>query len=529
LNIINPDGSVTIDGDTFDGLIAYVYDKDGNFVHEIYDDPYNAIGYVIDETGIVTDEQISMKDILIMVIDDNDQVTKIVYLNDDSIFALTMAEDGSFNIDKTKIEEPLMTVSLNSNDYNLYALAMTKSLKVREDAVTQIIDAGRMSKVGDLTIDNSIMALLMDDSGNFTGTTIEDIFGPGTHKDDLIVDLTDAYILTDNDDRIGLYFIDDLDTIVSSRRKINTTIDEAISNYIDTTDDFIYIDTSIDNMYLLHQNSKDLYDISEEDKSYLSPEDITAVYKNINDEYILVDSDKIPFGWLKDFYAITDMGDIINLAESTPNEFNDAYSRILAIFDDGREVEINLMDDTTLVHNEPSEIDLYEYLTGENVVFIDDLIPEDMLVFDPYTEYHQYNSESDLNHLMVHLEKHLQESAEMDIRYPMGNKNYWICAIPEKYAYNYNRSRKFDFFMQDLNDPDLLDHANNKYTMPLYCNSINGKVQKIDKMEMEYLGETDYTNEYGVSSRYVLYKTNGYFNRLYDEYGISIRIKNRAS
>jgi hypothetical protein len=201
----------------------------------------------------------------------------------------------------------------------------------------------------------------------------------------------------------------------------------------------------------------------------------------------------------------------------------------LAIFDDGREVEINLMDDTTLVHNEPSQVDLYEYLTGENVVFIDDLIPEDMLVFDPYTEYHQYNSESDLNHLMVHLEKHLQESAEMDIRYPMGNKNYWICAIPERYAYNYNGSRKFDFFMQDLDDPDLLDHANNKYTMPLYCDSINGKVQKIDKMEMEYLGETEYINEYGVSSRYVLYKTNGYFNRLYDEYGISIRIKNRAS
>jgi hypothetical protein len=101
--------------------------------------------------------------------------------------------------------------------------------------------------------------------------------------------------------------------------------------------------------------------------------------------------------------------------------------------------------------------------------------------------------------------------------------------VPEKYAYNYDRSKKFDFYMQDLKDPDLLDHANNNYSMPLYGTYKDNRLERLDEIKMEYLGETEYTNEYGIKTNYILYRTNGFFNRIYDDYGIHIKVQNRVS
>lgn len=584
LNVINPDGSVTLGDDEFNGLIAYIYDENGEFHHNIYTDPRGVYGQVLESLGVETDEVISMDDIIFMLMDSYNTITTIIYLNDETVYALTMDEDGNFNIDKQIIEEPNINISLNSKDYNVYALAMNKDLKVDEETLSKVIKISADAD-DEVSLNSNIMALLMNDDGTFNGKTIYDIFNTSTEhtellqlidsnpelvamildedgnetdkiinlidyigkhpsaipkeKVDRIIDLSDDdYLLNDNDDSIGLFFINDLSTIITSEttlmsgfmeREYDKSIDDVVNKYtssfVDANENFIFIDTSIDNIYLLH----DVDGIVGIHNDEISIEDITAMYKNLNGDYILVDNNEVPFAWLKRLYAITESGNRYDLAEAIPpHDLDNSYSRILAILDNGTEVELNMMDDTTVV--EPSYVDLHKYLTGEDIVDIGDITdPEGIIILDAFTDYHRYNSEADLKHMMAHLEKHLQEDAELDIRYPISNNNYWIYCIPKSYALNKDGSKKIEFYMQDLKDPDLLDHASNKYSIPLYGKIIDGMMTKIDHMDMEYLGETEYTSEYGISQQYIVYRTNGYFHKLFDEYGIHIQCKNKVS
>ena len=128
--------------------------------------------------------------------------------------------------------------------------------------------------------------------------------------------------------------------------------------------------------------------------------------------------------------------------------------------------------------------------------------------------------------MIAHIDKHLQDGPDIDLRYQMGNHNYFIYAIPKYMGFDkYDRSR-MNFEMQDLKDKDLIRNSYRDNTSPLYTNGDigdNGLLEPLPDMKMQYMGETDFTSEYGITLRYCIWRTNGFFVKLNPKFGVKIK------
>lgn len=139
-------------------------------------------------------------------------------------------------------------------------------------------------------------------------------------------------------------------------------------------------------------------------------------------------------------------------------------------------------------------------------------------------------SDSELDLLIAHLNKKLLRDAECNLDYPMGNYNNFIMAFPSKYVYNNYKRRAVDFFTTDIKNQDLLNHTYLRPSTPLYTSgvlNIQRQLTPLDQMNMVYMGECNYTSEYGITEPYTVFRTDGFFTRLYEDYNINFKVQNR--
>ena len=149
-----------------------------------------------------------------------------------------------------------------------------------------------------------------------------------------------------------------------------------------------------------------------------------------------------------------------------------------------------------------------------------------------------YYDETDLPMMLHNLDKYLvKEPAYVDIRdYVIGNNNIFIFACPKRLVYDgYHQITEFN--MPNIYSQDIIDHCVSDSNMPIYTSGkkANNKVagigeesvlyEKLDSMQMQFLGECEFTNDYGITETYMVWRSNGYFTRLMDGYGINMTIR----
>jgi hypothetical protein len=118
--------------------------------------------------------------------------------------------------------------------------------------------------------------------------------------------------------------------------------------------------------------------------------------------------------------------------------------------------------------------------------------------------------------------------------YVIGNNNYFIYACPRRLAFDNDGTRLIEFIMPDPKSDDIKNHCRDDYAIPIYTTgNLNDSnlLEDLDSMKMVYMGEFKYTNHSGYTEWYCMWRSNGFFTRLFDEYGfrINIRYKDRMS
>ena len=142
----------------------------------------------------------------------------------------------------------------------------------------------------------------------------------------------------------------------------------------------------------------------------------------------------------------------------------------------------------------------------------------------------EYYDVSDLHQMIPHLDKHLLRNADITLKdYIMGNNKYFVFTCPKRLVYNKSKEYTAEFYFPELDSEEILNNCRDDKTTPIYTNghfdSDTKLLHKLYKMQMEYMGEFPYTNDYGFTETYLMWKTNGFFTRLFDNYGMDIHIK----
>lgn len=128
--------------------------------------------------------------------------------------------------------------------------------------------------------------------------------------------------------------------------------------------------------------------------------------------------------------------------------------------------------------------------------------------------------------------KLLQDSAEIDLKnYIIGNNNYFVYACPKRLAFDENGNQIIDFIMPEVCNQDIIQNCRDDKTTPIYTSGeyniyeTHNLFKKLPKMEMIYLGEFNYINSKNYGETYCIWRSNGYFTRLFNNYGFNIKIK----
>ena len=144
-------------------------------------------------------------------------------------------------------------------------------------------------------------------------------------------------------------------------------------------------------------------------------------------------------------------------------------------------------------------------------------------------ELQEYKTLYDLPRLMSTLDRVYQDDVTLDFdTYKIGSNNYFVYACPKRLAYDENGRKLVRFTMPDLNDSELIDYGIDDHTMPVYTNGEfdnQNLLIKLDECKMVFMGEFEYTNPSGYTETYVMWKSNGFFTRKYDDYEFKMHIK----
>jgi len=228
------------------------------------------------------------------------------------------------------------------------------------------------------------------------------------------------------------------------------------------------------------------------------------VYKNINIKFVNgifygnIDEDTIKqikndYLWIHNLMALIPTNGILPSSQSqqseSPEYTAENYSNNNIIVD-------NLQFDTEQV--------------------IDDTVIPSNSIVNNFTMENILNSNN--------MNKILQESPELEIdNYIFGNNNYFIYACPTRLAYN-NDKELLEFIMPDPNSDDVKRYCRDDKATPIYTSGSwdditnHNLFEPLKKMEMIYLGEFVYTNSSGYTELYSVWRSNGYFTRLFDRY-----------
>lgn len=142
-----------------------------------------------------------------------------------------------------------------------------------------------------------------------------------------------------------------------------------------------------------------------------------------------------------------------------------------------------------------------------------------------------YFSEADLNLIIPKLDKHLINQVSYDIKdFRIKNHNYFVYACPKRMILDQNKNiTDIEFYFPDPYNEDIVSHCWDDKETPIYTNGEFDPWEKtlvrLDKIEMLYMGECEFTNNFGVTETYMAWMSNGFFTRLFSDYGIDIGIR----
>ena len=177
------------------------------------------------------------------------------------------------------------------------------------------------------------------------------------------------------------------------------------------------------------------------------------------------------------------------------------------------------------------DIILAEDYTASGVLATADEVSEIAEVLNGIdVELNEYYNKNDLNRLMSTLNRVYQDTPTLDFEtYKIGSNNYFVYACPKRLAYDENGRSLVHFTMPDINDPDVIAYGYDDHTTPVYTDGnfdeYENTLIKLDECKMGFMDEFEYTNPSGYTETYVIWKTNGFFTRKYDDYEFKMSVK----
>ena len=161
------------------------------------------------------------------------------------------------------------------------------------------------------------------------------------------------------------------------------------------------------------------------------------------------------------------------------------------------------------------------------------LVDEDLLDKRKSDIYHNNPTK-----LLKDINKIIQPQKELDLaNIIIGNNKYFIYALPKRLLYK-NGKQDITFYLPDINSEEVVKANRDDKTTPIltdgtYVSETNtsdgykfsGELKSLNSYKMEVLREFKYTNIFGYVEDYVIFKSNGYFTRLYDNTKFSIYVR----
>jgi len=137
--------------------------------------------------------------------------------------------------------------------------------------------------------------------------------------------------------------------------------------------------------------------------------------------------------------------------------------------------------------------------------------------------------EAGLAKILLGLNVVYQDEVGLDFNtYKIGSNNYFVYACPSRLAFDSKTGKSaIKFIMPDLNDPDLIAYGKDDHTTPVYTDGTfddQNLLVKLEYCKMIYLGEINFTNRSGYTEPYMIWRSNGFFTRKYDDYNFKMQI-----
>lgn len=249
------------------------------------------------------------------------------------------------------------------------------------------------------------------------------------------------------------------------------------------------------------------------------------------------------------YYGIIDEDELQNYSYYKTYEW---VNELIGLIRSGNKVdtpkEISNIDDIPLEElrlrykNVIKEID-YELMNPEEIE------PSNLdsgIVNEDQYNITDYHSTYDLQHLLGLLNCNIQISPELILKnYIIGNNNYFIYACPKRLAFDKYGSKLIDFFMPNIHDEHIIrncmiSHNDLDSASPIYTSGKfehyygsngddhdlpEGLLEVVNQMDMIYIGDFRYTNPNGYTETYCVWKSNGFFTRLFNDYGVNISVR----
>lgn len=154
-------------------------------------------------------------------------------------------------------------------------------------------------------------------------------------------------------------------------------------------------------------------------------------------------------------------------------------------------------------------------------------------IMDPKSNTLIFTDSSHLPTVFKSLTKVLKNTPDIKLYdYILGSNTYFVYAAPKRLVYNEDGSLAINFTVPDIHSREIIDYGKDDHTTPIYTNGEfddQNCLIKLDKFEMNIIDEFEYTNMYGYTETYVVWKSNGFFTRAYDDYKFKITVNNNIN
>jgi len=178
----------------------------------------------------------------------------------------------------------------------------------------------------------------------------------------------------------------------------------------------------------------------------------------------------------------------------------------------------HMVDESTNTQGSDHRV-VYEILHSSDLGMLIDGVPyinENNEVIDP-----DENSPR-LNKLLV------KDASNIELNdYIVGDNKYFVVMIPTEMVFSNDGENIIKFQLPDVNDFNLIKSRWDEHTDPVYTSgdfTEENKLEELDAMRMINLGTFKYTNEYGYTIEYNVWRSNGFYTRRYSDVAFNYKI-----